>query len=158
MATLHLMVGLPCSGKTTYAKKLAITEKALLLTPDVWHLKLYGKDFPGPYHDERHDVIEKIMWDVAKNVLSLGISVILDFGFWGKSERMDLRQKAKTLNVNFKIHFMDVSKEELFARLEQRNAQAGDETWYTPPEFLEQWYDQFEPPMPEELFVYNEDV
>jgi len=153
MPTLHLMVGLPCSGKTTYAKQLAISEQALLLTPDVWHLKLYGQDFPGPYHDIRHDNIEKIMWDVAKRVLTLGVSVILDFGFWGRNERIDLRQRANALNADFKIHYMDVTKEELFARLEKRNAQAGDTVWYIPPEFLEQWYDQFEQPTPEELSV-----
>jgi len=145
------MVGLPCSGKTTYAKQLAIKEKALLLTPDVWHLKLYGQDFPGPYHDKRHSDIEGIMWDVAKDALLLGTSVVLDFGFWDKNERISFRQRAKDLNVNFKIHFMDVPKEELFTRCEQRNSQAGDETWYTPPEFLEQWWDQFERPIPEEL-------
>ena len=146
MTTLHLMVGLPCSGKTTRAKELAISEKALLLTPDVWQMKLYGQDFPGPYHDKRHSDIEQIMWDVAKSVLSLGISVILDFGFWGASERADFRQRAKALGVNFRIHFMDVPKDELLARLEQRNRQAGDETWYISPSYLEQWYNQFEPP------------
>ena len=38
MATLHLMVGLPCSGKTTLAKKLEVERAALRLTPDesVW--------------------------------------------------------------------------------------------------------------------------
>ena len=155
MATLHLMVGLPCSGKTTYAKQLAVEEKALLLTPDVWQMKLYGQDFPGPYHDKRHDDIEKIMWDIAKRVLSLGTSVILDFGFWNQDERIDLRQRANDLNANFRIHFMDVSKDELIKRLAERNQQAtkDNETWYIPPEYLEQWWEQFEPPTSEELSV-----
>jgi len=151
MTTLHLMVGLPCSGKTTYAKELAIAENALLLTPDVWHWKLYGQDFPGSYHDKRHSKIEEIMWDVAKRVLSLGVSVILDFGFWNKIERIEFKQKAKLMNVNFKIHFMDVTKKELFERLEKRNNKAGDEGWYIPPSYLELWYSQFEPPTPDEL-------
>jgi predicted kinase len=38
------MVGLPCSGKTTYARQLAGEINALLLTLDVWHLKLFGHD------------------------------------------------------------------------------------------------------------------
>lgn len=153
MVTLHLMVGLPCSGKTTYAKQLAVSEKALLLTPDAWQLRLYGQDFPGPYHDDRHTIIENIMWDVAKNVLSLGTSVILDFGFWAQSERIDFRQRANDLNVNFRIHFMDVSKEELFIRLEKRNRHTDDEAFHIPLAYLEQWYQQFEPPTPEELSV-----
>ena len=151
MATLHLMVGLPCSGKTTFAKQLAVSEQALLLTPDVWQLKLFGQDFPGPYHDERHSNIENIMWDVAKSALALGTSVILDFGFWAKVERDDFRQRAKALNANFNIHFMDVPKEELLARLKARNLKAGDEAFHIPPSYLEQWYKQFEAPTPEEL-------
>lgn len=151
MATLHLMVGLPCSGKTTYAKKLAEREKALVLTPDVWQLKLFGQDFPGPYHDERHNNIENIIWDVAARVLSLGTSVILDFGFWAKSERADFRQRAKELNVNFQIHFLDVSIEELIVRLEKRNVQVDNEAFHIPIVYLEQWHKQFEPPTPEEM-------
>ena len=48
---------------------------------------------------------------------------------------------------------MDATKEELLLRLEKRNNQASkdNKTWYIPPEYLEQWYDQFEAPTPEEL-------
>src|SRR6266436_4761003 len=77
MATLHLMIGLPCSGKTTYARQLARETNALLLTLDVWHLKLFGDYVGQEHHDERHVRIEKIMWDVAKHVLELGGDLIL---------------------------------------------------------------------------------
>src|ERR1700721_443380 len=80
MATLHLMIGLPCSGKTTCARQLAVETNALLLTLDVWHLKLFGHDVGHEDHDERHERIEKIMWDVAKHVLAMGGDVVLDYG------------------------------------------------------------------------------
>ena len=38
VATLHLMVGLPCSGKTTLAKQLEQERSALRLTPDEWQV------------------------------------------------------------------------------------------------------------------------
>jgi predicted kinase len=79
MATLHLMIGLPCSGKTTYARQLAGETNALLLALDVWHLKLFGDDVGQEHRDERHERIEKIMWDVAKHVLELGGDIILDY-------------------------------------------------------------------------------
>jgi len=44
MATLHLMVGLPCSKKTTLARTLEQTCAALRLTPDEWQLALFGND------------------------------------------------------------------------------------------------------------------
>ena len=72
MATLHLMIGLPCSGKITYVRRLAAEINALVLTLDVWHLKLFGDDVGQDAHDERHQKIEEIMWDIAKHVLAIG--------------------------------------------------------------------------------------
>ncbi len=83
MAVLHLMVGLPCSGKTTEARRLEKEYHALRLTPDEWQIRLFGQDALDPSHDERHGAIEKIMWEVASRALSLGMDVILDFGFSG---------------------------------------------------------------------------
>ena len=85
MPTLHLMVGLPGSGKTTEAKRLAIQYHAVRLTPDEWQLRLYGSDFvtgaDNSEHDRRHTMIEEIMRELARELLNCGTDVILDFGF-----------------------------------------------------------------------------
>jgi len=151
MATLHLMVGLPCSGKTTYAKKLEMQEKAVRFTPDVWQIKLFGQDARDEKHDERHSAIEAIMWETAKRTLELGTSVILDFGFWAKEERDFFKLEAERLNADFKIHFMDVPSDELLARLEKRNANAGDDVFVIEPAELEKWIGWFEAPDADEL-------
>lgn len=145
------MVGLPCSGKTTYAKQLAVTESALLFTPDVWQLKLFGQDFHNPDHDKRHDLIEQIMCDVAYEALEIGVNVILDFGFWTKKERDSFREKARKLNVGFKIHYMDTPLDELYRRVEIRNKQTGEGIVHFDPEYLELWNKWFEPPDKKEL-------
>ena len=151
MVTLHLMIGLPCSGKTTYAKELSVTEKALLLTPDVWQLKLFGQDFPGPYHDKRHSDIESIMWDVAKSVLSLGTSVILDFGCWSRVERDDFRSRAHALGVGFKLHYMDVPYSDLYRRLKERNQNLPEGAFHIPKAEMDGFIAVFEPPAADEL-------
>ncbi len=151
MATLHLMIGLPCSGKTTYAKELSVREKALLLTPDVWQLKLFGQDFPGPYHDKRHSDIENIMWDVAKSVLSLGTSVILDFGCWARVERDDFRSRANNLGVDFKLHYMFVPYSELYRRLEERNRNLPEGAFEIPKAEMDRFIAIFQPPDSDEL-------
>lgn len=152
MTTLHLMVGLPCSGKTTYAKQLAAKEQAMLFSPDVWQRRLFGGVYRADADlDTVHTNIELIMWDVAAQVLSRGISVILDFGFWSRKEREEFRNRAKGLSVCFQIHYMDVPKEELFRRLRQRNANKSRDSIVFSPESLEEWYDQFEVPVEAEL-------
>lgn len=145
------MVGLPCSGKTTYARQLAKEQNALLLTPDVWQLQLFGQDFPGPYHNQRHSQIEGIMWEVAKSVLSLGTSVILDFGFWARAEREDFRSRAQELGVSFQLHYLDVPPAELYRRLEERNRNLSDCTFAIPKAEMDQFIAIFEPPTADEL-------
>ena len=113
MTTLHLMVGLPCSGKTTLAKQLENELSALRLTPDEWHRRLYGQDATHPQHDDRHAQIEALQWEVAAKALARGVDVILDFGFWSKNERREFRDRAARLRVQTLIHFLDVPFDEL---------------------------------------------
>ena len=91
MATLHLMVGLPCSGKTTLARELEYKCSALRLTPDEWQLRLFGQDAEDPEHNVRHSRIEALLWEMASRALALGTNVILDYGFWAREEREDYR-------------------------------------------------------------------
>src|SRR5919206_203021 len=81
MATLHLMVGLPCSGKTTRARELEYKCSALRLTPDEWQLRLFGQDAEDPEHNVRHSLMEALLWEIASRALVLGTNVILDYGF-----------------------------------------------------------------------------
>ena len=151
MATLHLMVGLPCSGKTTRAKELEAETGALRLTPDEWHRRLFGQDATHPEHDERHGKIESIQWGVAASFLSRGLDVILDFGFWARAEREDYRRRAAALGAESKIHFLDVPVEELLERLGERNKQGAGAVTLIPPSMLGEYLLRFQAPDAEEL-------
>ena len=153
MATLHIMVGLPGSGKTTEAVRLAREYRALRLTPDEWQYHLFGSDFnvteDNMDHDLRHTKIEELMWKTAKEVLQLGVDVILDFGFWSKEERDALRVEAASLGVGVRMHYMECSKEALWVRIEKRNQQEGQ--FYIKKEDLDEWWAVFEAPSKEEI-------
>jgi predicted kinase len=151
MATLHLMVGLPCSGKTTYAHQLAEEVNALVLTLDVWHLKLFGDDVGHEDHDARHGTIEQIMWDVAHHVLALGGDVVLDYGCWARVERDDYRQRAQALGANFRLHYMDVSYAELYRRLAIRNRTPAESVFVIPETEMDKYVTVFQPPTEDEL-------
>src|SRR4030043_2256544 len=144
VATLHLIVGLPCSGKTTLAKKLELERAALRLTPDEWQVGLFGQDAKEPEHDARHSFIEAMLWNIASRALELGTNVILDFGFWAREEREDYRLRAKKLGASREVHFLDVSEDELFRRLEERNSQLSQETFYISVEMMNPWIEFFQ--------------
>ena len=151
MATLHLMVGLPCAGKTTLALTLEREHSALRLTLDEWHLRLFGQDAEDPAHDARHRLVESLLWEVASRALALGINVILDFGFWAREEREDFRSRAKELGASSEVHFLDVARDELLRRLAHRNTQDSKLSFRIPEEMMKPWIAIFEKPTADEL-------
>lgn len=151
MATLYLMVGLPCSGKTTFAHKLEREQSALRLTPDEWQIRLFGQDAEEPEHDARHSLIEAMLWDIASRALELGTNVILDFGFWAREEREDYRSRAKQLGASSEVHYLDVSEDELLRRLEERNLRPSQESFLISEEAMKPWIAFFQKPTPDEL-------
>ena len=151
MSTLHLMVGLPCSGKTTRARQLEHEYSALRLTIDEWHTRLFGQDANDKEHDARHELIETLLWDVASRALVLGVDVIFDLGCWVRSQRDEYRLRAKSLGADFQIHYTYAPEELLLERLAERNAQLPYGAFQIPETSLKKWFLIFEPPSKEEF-------
>jgi predicted kinase len=151
MATLHLMVGLPCSGKSTLARKLERELPALRLTPDEWHIQLFGQDADDPEHDARHARIEAMLWPIARRALELGSDVILDYGLWARDEREDYRARAAELGARSEVHFLDVPGDELLRRLRERNSLASQESFRISEGSMGPWMALFQRPGEDEL-------
>jgi predicted kinase len=145
------MVGLPCAGKTTLARRIERDRRALRLTPDEWQIRLFGTDRQVPGHDARHDLVEAVLWDLAARVLELGVDVILDFGFWTRAERENFRGRAMRLRARSEVHFADASEAELLSRVRERNGRRPEGTFVITEEQIVAWAKLFEPPTPDEL-------
>jgi predicted kinase len=149
--SLILFCGLPGSGKTTLAKELEKERQAIRLCPDEWKTDL-GLDF---FDEESCLKVEASLWKLAKTLLNLGQDVILENGFWPRVERAELRDKAKALNVEIEIHYLDVPFKELMRRIEIRNA-SGD--IYTVPlseKHMQGYAKLFQAPDESELALYT---
>jgi len=147
MPTLHLICGLPGSGKSTLAAKLEKELPALRLTPDTW-IKRFNED---GHNAGKRKLIESIQWNVALQVLTLGMDVVLENGFWSKQERQQYRQQARSVGAETKLHYLDVSVEELKRRLELRNANLPSDSFHIDPEKIHRFVLEFEVPTPDEL-------
>ena len=148
---LILTCGLPGAGKTTLATKLAAERRAVRLTKDQWLWALGST----PWDRCTNEKIEEELWRLAREILSLGLSVVLDFGLWSRIERDEMRTAARALGVGVELHFLDVPTDELWRRIDHRNSAP---PWDTKPigrADLDQWLAIFEAPDAPELALFD---
>src|SRR3954452_9667754 len=119
--TMYLMVGLPGAGKTTVAQELAISRRALRLTPDEWHRPLFGESLRA---DGMRDILEGRLITVALQALRLGINVVLDFGLWSRDERSALRWLARSAGARCQVIYLPIDRDLQRARIAHREATA----------------------------------
>jgi predicted kinase len=151
MPTLYMICGLPGAGKTTLAKQIEVTESALRLCPDEWIAALLADITDTTEMNRLRDPVESLQWDLAKRALVLGMDVILENGFWSREERVRFRSEAKALGVRVELKYLDVTRDELWARLAKRNADLPPGSFAVTQEQLDLWWSWFEPPTADEI-------
>ncbi|GHG00246.1 hypothetical protein GCM10017783_10460 [Deinococcus piscis] len=151
MPTLHLLVGLPGAGKTTLARTLEREQSALRLTPDEWMKPLFGVD---DTEGKRGLLERELLWSVAGRTLELGVNVVLDYGLWSPQERALYRMRAHDLGAEVRLHVLDLPLDELWARLEGRNA-GGEHPFQVSREQLWEWDRWFQRPDADELAEFG---
>jgi len=144
MATLFLICGLPGAGKTTLAKQLEVSVPALRLSPDEWIARLLTDINDIPERDRLREPVQELLWELAKRTLMLGGDVILEFGFWSREERARYRSEAEALGARVELRYLDVPRDELWARLSKRNANLPPGTFAVTEEDLDLWLTWFE--------------
>lgn len=122
MAKVYLVCGKIASGKTTYSHRLMERERAVLLSCDEITLAL----FDG-YIGERHDDIvartQKYLMEKSLEILKAGVNVILDWGFWMKEEREEIRAYYVSHGAAFEFHFVDPPQDVWQRGIAKRNAE-----------------------------------
>lgn len=151
MATLFLICGLPGSGKTAVAKEIELTHLALRLCPDEWLASLLTDINDTAKLDRLRTPVESVQWEVAKRVLSLGINVVLENGFWSRDERASYRSQGEALGARVKLIYLIVDRDELWARLSKRNENLPPGTFMVREDQLDLWLSWFQPPTADEI-------
>jgi predicted kinase len=144
---LIIVCGLPGSGKTTHAKQLQAGSRAIRLSPDEW-MDALSLDI---WDEDRREKIEGLQWQVGQQLLNLGLTVIIEWGTWGRSERDALRLRARELGAAVELHYLSAAVEVLLDRVHRR----GMENPPIKPEQLLQWASAFQAPSAEERTLFD---
>ena len=147
---LIIVCGLPGSGKTTHAKQLQTGSRAIRLCADEW-LDALSLDI---WDELMREKIERLQWQLGQQLFNLGITVIIEWGTWGRSERDALRLRARELGADVELHHLSTPTEVLLDRVQRRRIE-------DPPikrEQLLQWANAFQAPTAEELTLFDKAV
>lgn len=145
---LIVVCGLPGSGKTTHAKMLEARLRAIRFSPDEWLDALSI----NRHREETRANIEALQWDFARRLLALGITVIVEWGTWARSERDTLRHGARSLGAAVELHYLSAPIDILFERLQRR----GSEKPPVEQDALLRWSEMFQTPTSEEMALFDQ--
>jgi hypothetical protein len=115
---LHGYLGV---GKTTLARRLEAEHAAIRFTHDEWMRALYGKDPPEAFFADYAGRVSGLIEVTWTRCLELGLNVVLDFGFWSRSERDRTRALVARHGGECRLYRLTCPDEIARRRIEARN-------------------------------------
>jgi predicted kinase len=153
MTTAHLLHGLVGAGKTTLARKMERELGAVRFTYDEWMVRLYGSNPPASEFPEFYARIEDLIWDLAVKLLSAGVDVIIDCGFWSRASRDSARDRVRQAGAQPVFYKVNCPEETMRSRVAARTKDLpGDSLWINQAAF-DEFKDRFQQMEEDEDFL-----
>lgn len=147
----YIICGFIGAGKTTFAKKLEKDTKAVRITKDEWIIKIFGNKITTDKNFEIYDnKITELAKDIAFKILKAGSDVIIDEGFWAKSQRDEIKDQIKAAGAEPILFYAQCPVETMKDRTINRNNKFSDDSFEINEEMFDSYLKYWEPPSKEE--------
>src|SRR3972149_2990846 len=118
----YVICGFIGAGKTTFARKLEKETGAIRVTKDEWIIKIFGNKITLDNNFEVYDKnITKLATDIVFKILKAGKDVIIDEGFWVKSQRDDIKKKIINVGAKPILYYVECPVEKMRERVVNRS-------------------------------------
>lgn len=125
MTTVHLVCGFLGAGKTTFSEALAAQESAVKFSLDELYLQLFTDEPTRELDDKALDRLLLMLSSVWPQILKAGVDVVLDFGFWRRAFRDDIRARASSVGAEVRLYWLQCPDDIALARCLRRNGSPG---------------------------------
>ena len=156
MAKVIFICGKICCGKTTYARELCRKNNGVLLSVDELMLAIWGQHC-GEKHDEYAAKVQRYLLQKSLELIEAGTDVVLDWGFWQREKREELREFYLSRKICCEFHCIDIPEDEWKKRIEKRNrAVLQDDScaYYVDENLAAKFEERFEMPSDDEIDVW----
>lgn len=153
MAKAILLCGKICSGKTTYAKELIRERRAVNLSVDEIMLSMFGM-YAGEMHDEYARRTREYLLEKSTELIGAGIDVILDWGFWTRDGRNEVKNFYTFRGIEWEMIHIDPSNEVWQERIAKRNREIENgrtDAYFIDENLAEKFASLFEAPSADEI-------
>ncbi len=143
----YVICGFIGAGKTTFARKLEKETGAIRVTKDEWIIKIFGNKITLDNNFEVYDKnITKLATDIAFKILKAGKDVIIDEGFWIKSQRDDIKKKILQVGAKPIFYYVESSVEKMKERVINRSKNPTKDSFEISEEMFNSYLKYWQPP------------
>lgn len=157
MAKLLCICGKIGCGKTYYANRLKEQEHAVILSTDEVTYDLTNNQ-QGEGYDEFARKVNLYLRKKAVEIVNAGCTVILDWGFWTKENRKEIKRYGENNGVLVEMHYIDIDDKTWYENIEKRNNEVisgnGGSSFYVDEGLLNKVSTLFEIPEKEEIDIW----
>ncbi len=147
---VYMLCGLTGSGKTTYAQELAKQGYVRLSLDEEVH-RLHERDqiaYPDKYLEYEEEAKESLKQRLQDSI-DKGQQVVLDYGFWKRSDRDHYKNLIENLGGAPKLVYFQADPQLLISRLHQRNERTDANALTVTETMLRDFIARFEEPRDE---------